>query len=125
MEINMEKRIITDLIKKCIVVYLFSSLVISIIMGVVYKHFEISIISYVFLSLIIPVGIKRIISILIILIIFFLFFVFDIYKYKKYKTLSIVSIILLVGKIPCLFYTRNIWVEMTDIFSLISKLLMK
>lgn len=125
MEINMEKRIITDLIKKWIVVYLFSSLMISIIMGCVYKHFEIAIISYVFLSLIIPVGIKRIISILIILIIFFLFFIFDIYKYKKYKTLSIVSIILLVGKIPCLFYTRNIWVELTDIFSLISKLLMK
>lgn len=121
----MAKRIITDLIKKTIAIYLFLSLIISLLMWIVFKHFEVSVISYVFLCLIIPMGIKRIIFFSLIFIILFIFFIFDIIKNKRYQIISVASIILLLGKIPCLVYTQKMWVELADILAFFINLVTK
>ena len=91
-------------------------------MGIVYEHIEVSVISYVFITLFISIGIKRIIIMIPILLIMILFFIFDICKYKKLYLINTVSIILLIAKIPCIIYTQNVWVEFSDILDFFSRL---
>lgn len=112
----MEK--IINLIKKGISVYLILSLAVSIIIGFVYHHFEVSVLAYTFFSLFILIGIKRLLIVIPMLLLVILFFLYDIFKNNN-KMTAIISITLIFLKILCIFFTMDVWVELTDIFGII------
>jgi hypothetical protein len=91
-------------------------------MGFIYKHFEVSVLSYVFLSFFISIGIKRMIVYLSLLLLLILFFIMDIIKNKKQKLVSIISIVFLLAKIPCSIETMDVWVELTDVLKFFTKI---
>jgi len=84
---------------------------------------QVSALSYVYLSLFISIGIKRVFICLTILLPLILFFIIDVIKYKKQKCFSIIIILLLLLKIICIIKTMDIWNEPADLFTLFTQLL--
>lgn len=111
---------VINFIKKAITVYLILSLVVSITIGFVYHHFEVFVLSYIFFSLFILIGIKRLLIVIPMLLLVILFFLHDIFKCRNNKMTEIISITLLFLKILCIFFTMDVWVELTDIFGIIN-----
>jgi hypothetical protein len=118
-----ERQKIIKLIKKSIFIYLLISFFISIIVGFIYKYIQVSALAYVYLSLFISIGIKRVFICLTILLPLILFFIIDVIKYKKQKCFSIIIIFLLLLKIICIIKTMDIWNEPADLFTLFTQLL--